>query len=105
MSGIDLDIKKSTDNKTHTTFKMNKMKWYETITFHNWDREEPLTVTIQVGDGNGPVFDGGDTVPRIPGKGSSKAYKIRADYDGTYFKYTAQIRGTTAEDPIVIIEK
>ena len=103
MSGIDLDIMIK-GGKTHTTFRM---KWYETITFHNWERD-PLTVTIQGGDGEGPVLEEGDTpVDRISEiRGSSKAYKIRASYTGTYFKYTAKIgNDAAAEDPIVIIEK
>ena len=69
MSGIDLDITDQGDGqKTHTMFRM---KWYETITFHNWERRT-FTVTIQGGDGEGPVLEEGDSSRRdnsaIPGK-------------------------------------
>ena len=104
MSGLDLDIMKIAGNRTHTTFGRNKMKFYETITFHNFDCERRLTVRIQDADGHRPVFAEGDADLEIQPL-SSEVRHIRPRYDGTYFKYTAQIDGTIEEDPIVIIER
>lgn len=107
MSGLDLDIY-SKDGKTHTKFRM---KWYETITFHNSDPKAPLTVTIQGDKGAGPVLerngDAYDKEIKVPSGGSSQSFKICPAYTrtATSFKYTARIEGADVEDPIVIIEK
>ncbi len=103
MSNLDLDIVRK-GTKTHTRFRM---KWYETIVFHNWESKASLTVTINP-DGTGPVLsengdpvEGGFMVPPL----GSRSFTILPDYRGAYFEYTAQIEGAGGADPIVIIER
>ena len=106
MSNLDLDIVKK-DEKTHTTFRM---KWYETVVFHNYDSNDPLVVAIQGDKRDSPpvLCDTNGEAAKQPitiGPLGSKGYGICRNYQGTHFTYTAKIGGAAGEDPIVIIER
>jgi len=111
MANLDLDIVKKRDTgsdewKTHTTFRM---KWYEKVVFHNFEKED-LVVTIQAEQSfDSPVLcdasGSGVEKPITVGPRGSKEFAIFKGYEGTFFKYTAQIGGADKEDPIVIIER
>ena len=106
MANLDLDIIEK-EGETHTTLRM---KWYETVVFHNWETTS-LNITIHPEKGKTlPVLCEGDTEVKekiiVVKPMSGRNFTICKAYDGNYFKYTAQF-GTNSvpSDPIIIIEK
>ncbi len=106
MANLDLDIIEK-EGETHTTLRM---KWYETVVFHNWETTS-LKITIQpeknyklpvLREGDTDVLDDEIDVPPMSGK----SFIISPKYKGNYFKYTAQFGSNSVpSDPIIIIEK
>lgn len=88
------------NDKTQSRFGAQKDK---AIVFHN-DSKSALTVHISepdvLCDASGPI-----TSFFVVAPGASRAFKVCQGWRaGRDFKYTAQIEGAVAEDPIIIIE-
>lgn len=92
-----------------TVSKFGKANDNEKIVFINEDAGANLTVTI-IGDAAGKALckpsgqKEAATFTVDPG-GKSKAYTVCNDFQGTAFKYSAQVGTATVEDPMIIIER
>ena len=101
---INVGIKDNTQTPTQTTsfFPLDKN---DHVNFYNRG-DAPLTVTFDAQ--KNPLCDGNIAAPDVivvAAKTSTVGLKVcKGDY-GDQFAYTAQIEGSAAEDPIVIIEK
>lgn len=99
-AGKTIDVDKR-GNKTMTRHRMG----YQGVLRFNNKSSQPLVVAASTGtpfelpDCNDPV--GQFTVPG----GGQVSVKIHATYTADEFTYSAQIDGTEAEDPIVIIDR
>jgi len=103
MAKLDLHID-VLDKKTLT--RIGKEKDNETVVFHN-ESDNVLTLTIHhanvLCDNDGPVKENAKF--EVNSK-TDKSFKVWKDcVPGAPLKYTAQITGFAAEDPIIIIEK
>jgi hypothetical protein len=97
------------DQNGKTQSQFGKAKDSEKIVFFNDSSTATLTVTIQSQPGMGVALCdknglGVDSFTVAPTE-KTKAFTICNAYQGTTFKYTAQVGTAAVEDPIIIIER
>ena len=92
------------DKRGTKTMTRHRMGYRGTLTFKNLSNA-PLVITASAG-APFETQDCGDPVGTfsVPA-GQEMSVKIHRTYSGEEFSYSAQIEGTEAEDPIVIIDR